>query len=106
MVVCVNCVPYNAILNTGSTMSMMDGELCDELSRNDPFKYDISQCMGVHGACISNSIIACFFTLDEEGVHCLCTFSASVLLTYAPNWTPKSVTNITLYGSFSCTPSR
>ena len=53
---CVNNVYQDAILDTGSTMSMIDVVLCEALClRLHSLEYDFRQCVGVEGSGISKS---------------------------------------------------
>ena len=54
----INCIPYDAIVDIGSSLSMMDTELCESLCLSvNPFIHNISHYVGVEGASMSGSAI-------------------------------------------------
>ena len=57
VVVCLYMIPYDAILDTGATFSMIDHELCECLClRVNSFKCDIPHCIGLEGVYMTKSI--------------------------------------------------
>ena len=74
----LNYVPLDAILDIGSSLSLIDTELCESLClKVNPFSYDISQCVAIEGACLTNSLMAILGWVEVEmgipGLGCMMT---------------------------------
>ena len=59
----LNCnlkfVPYDAIVDTGTSFSVMDAEVCENLKLHvNPFSHNIPHHVGVEGASVVSSTIA------------------------------------------------
>ena len=54
----LNFVPFDALLDVGSSISMIDMKVCEKLGLPiNPFSCDISHCVGVEGALLTRSLI-------------------------------------------------
>ena len=60
-------IPFDALLDVGSKISMIDKKVCDRLGLPiNPFSCDISHCDGVVGASMTRSIIAIMGWIEVE----------------------------------------
>ena len=63
----INFVPYDVIVDTGSSFSTMDVKICESLNLNvHPFSHDISHYNGVEGASIIGSTISILGWVEAE----------------------------------------
>ena len=63
----LNCIPYEAIIDIGSSLSMIDVELCEDLCLNvNPFTHDISHYEGVKGVKMVGSALSILGWVEVE----------------------------------------
>ena len=72
----MNFVPFDALLDVSSKISMIDEKVCDRLGLPiNPFSCDITHCDGVAGASITRSIITIMGWIEVElgllGMGCI-----------------------------------
>ena len=78
VVVYVNNQPMDAILDLGSSVSLIDGEITDDLNvQLTPYIHDVPQCVSVEGLKFTNSVIHIVGWVEIElgvlGIGCLTT---------------------------------
>ena len=72
----LNFVPFDALLDVGSSISMIDMKVCERLVLPiNPFSCDISHCTGVEGALMTMSLICVMGWIEVEvgilGMGCI-----------------------------------
>ena len=72
----LNFVPFDALLDVGSSISMIDMKVCEKLGLPiNPFSCDISHCVGVEGALMTRSLICIMEWIEVEvgilGMGCI-----------------------------------
>ena len=65
--VLLNCIPYEAIIDIGSPLSMIDVELCENLCLSvNPFTHDISHYEGIEGVKMVGSALSILEWVEVE----------------------------------------
>ena len=72
----LNFVPFDTLLDVGSSISMIDVKVCEKLGLPiNPFSCDISHCVGVEGALMTRSLICIMGWIEVEvgilGMGCI-----------------------------------
>ena len=63
----LNCIPYDSIVDIGSSLTMIDVELCESLCLNvNPFTHDIPHYVGEEGATMVGSAITILGWVEVE----------------------------------------
>ena len=63
----INCIPYDAIVDIGSSLSLIDVELCESLClKVNPFTHDIAHYVGIEGTKIDGSALSILGWVEVE----------------------------------------